>query len=123
MLKLNTPIISSYCHWDEPQCAQVEWTDVRGSWWQRFVFGAGTIVELRDTKLGEASPVVRFTPREWRQFLVAVPAWRPAADRRFRVVDLAFTKAEWWAFRDGVAAGEFDLPTALRVATPRPLVG
>jgi hypothetical protein len=117
MLEFNTPTISSYCAADKPQCAQIHWTDARGSWWQRFIYGAGTIVELRDTKLGDASPVVRFTPREWRQFLAAVPRWPVAADRRFRVVDLAFTVAEWRAFRAGVAAGEFDVPTALRVAT------
>jgi Domain of unknown function (DUF397) len=117
MLKPNTPTISSYCAADKPQCAQVEWTDARGSWWQRLIYGAGTIVELRDTKLGTKSPVVRFTPREWRHFLAAVPRWPVAADRKFRVVDLAFTVAEWRAFRLAAAAGEFDVPTALRVAT------
>jgi hypothetical protein len=116
MLELNTPTISSYCAADQPSCAQVHWIDARGSWWQRFVYGAGTVVELRDTKLGDASPVVRFTPREWRQFLAAVHSWPVAVDDQFRVVDLAFTVEEWWAFRKAVAAGQFDLPTALRVA-------
>jgi Domain of unknown function (DUF397) len=117
MLKLNTPTISSYCAADEGQCAEVHWTETRGTWWQRAIYGAGQVVELRDTKLGVKSPVVRFTPREWRKFLTAVPRWPIAADRRFRVEDLAFTVAEWRAFRLAAAAGEFDVPTALRVAT------
>lgn len=117
MLKLNTPTISSYCSADKPSCAEVHWTDTRGSWWQRLIHGAGTVIELRDTKLGDASPVVRFTPREWRHFLAAVSRWPMAADRRFRVVDLAYTVDEWRVFRAAVADGEFDLPTALRVAT------
>jgi len=90
---------SSWCAADRPQCVEI--TTVRG----RF----GRQILMRDSKLGDASPVERFTRREWRGFLRHAHSLVPAADGMFRVGDLAFDHDEWRAFLAGVRGGEFAL--------------
>lgn len=90
-----------------------------------------TEVQIRDTKLGEASPVITVSGEEWIKLLnwikgltIMGPA---AANLSFALtvagsteepvtisiekggVKLTYTSDEWSAFYDGVQAGEFDL--------------
>ena len=93
-------IKSSWCNWDSPQCVEI--TTVRSRL-------GGRQILMRDSKLGDASPVERFTRREWRRFTRHAHSLVPAADGMFRVGDLAFDFDEWRAFLAGVRGGEFAL--------------
>lgn len=101
--------------------------------WSRSRCSMGSCVEverqdekvyLRDSKLGEESPVIEFTPACWSEFLDAVRrdalpddaiemmdggVWLPVPGPRFDGWHLKFDREEWDAFVKGVKAGEFDL--------------
>lgn len=76
-------------------------------------------VLVRDSKLGDASPILRFTPAEWAEFVTAVADGLVVVNEdRFlinsRGIDdtfLSFTAGEWDAFRDGCQRGEFSPAT------------
>jgi len=88
---------------------------------------------VRDTKLGEASPILSFSTSDWQGFLLDVTAgydWpafeaiktAPGGEHYIQMWDntngfrgqtvLSFTEAEWIAFSEGVKLGEFDLQPA-----------
>lgn len=99
MLKRNTPTVSSFCHWDQPQCVQVTFRDDG--------FAEPRIL-VTDTKLGYDSPVERYTQEEWAHVLANLGERRPdPASGMFQLGQLRFTSAEWAAFKRGVHAGEF----------------
>lgn len=81
---------------------------------------------VRDTKLGESSPVISMNKQDWLDFITeakqgikcpiggSVQTWM--AGPGWEIVDMAdpdlrlfFTVAEWDAFIGGVNDGEFDL--------------
>lgn len=80
-------------------------------------------IVIRDSKLGEASPVLAVTPADWRLFVQQIRAdgnftgkltvGFVGAEIRVRAGSvgpaLIFTSAEWNAFVAGVELGEFDL--------------
>lgn len=69
--------------------------------------GEGT-VQVRDSKLGDASPIITFTPDDWGELLkLARGGWSIWGV----FAPLQFTFAERVAFAAGVRNGEFDLPT------------
>jgi hypothetical protein len=88
----------------------------------------GDLVLVRDTKLGEQSPVFSVPEDDWQVFVaeikgrVVFPASRwiytsdPGEGMRLHTAKssdtLLFTVAEWDAFLDGARAGEFDLQAA-----------
>lgn len=74
MLQPNTDTISSFCDLPDAGCVMVR--------------QEGGHIEVRDSKQGSHSPVLRFTP------------------------------AEWATFTEGVKAGEFATDQAPRTATP-----
>lgn len=89
------------------------------------------MVLVRDSKLGDGSPVLSFPPSSWLSDVLA-PVLLDRLPRTVGVVTdmpdgvdiyewdghtvdgeptrLRFTDEEWEAFRKGVEAGEFDLP-------------
>lgn len=89
--------------------------------------GSGALVLIRDTKLGEDSPVFDFPVEDFQNFVkeikegMALPQSRwievyprgtdmVISDRRQPFGDkLVFTPDEWKAFVGGVEDGEFDL--------------
>lgn len=82
-------------------------------------------VWVRDSKLGDASPVLRFTEGQWWSFVAAAKSghaydgpvvvtgaydsWRMLSRDDARTM-LMFDRAEIDAFRDGVRRDEFDPP-------------
>jgi hypothetical protein len=89
----------------------------------------GSDILVRDTKLGEASPVLRFTTYDWGRFVNEIKdgftcpqggeieTWNENGgvimlDRSEPKIRLTFTRAEWNAFTEGVDIGEFDLQPA-----------
>lgn len=72
-------------------------------------------VVVRDSKLGEESPLVVFRGDEWREFVNGVLAGPRTvqADATYTIRDprtgvvLSYTPDEWDAFLDGCAKGEF----------------
>lgn len=72
-------------------------------------------VVVRDSKLGEDSPLVVFRAQEWRKFVDGVLAGPRTvqADATYTIRDprtgvvLYYTPSEWDAFLDGCAKGEF----------------
>jgi len=115
-------------------CVEVAWT--RSSYCSSGgcveVGGDDGRILLRNSKLGEDSPVIEFTPAAWTAFVTAAAAWdrrTPWAAAGVSVAvwwprgsevclhdddlnHLHFTWDEWSAFAAGVVAGEFD-PKAL----------
>src|SRR5690554_573689 len=91
---------SNWCSADRPQCVEIATVRSRLG---------GRQILMRDSKLGDASPVERFTRHDWRGFLRHAHWLVPAADGMFRVGDLAFNEGEWRAFLRGVRDGEFAL--------------
>jgi hypothetical protein len=79
-------------------------------------------VEIRDSKLSDDSPVITYSPDEWRAVLYAVnDGYEPGeslwcTDGSFYMrkdnpgPELHFTQDEWIAFGEGVSMGEFDGP-------------
>lgn len=86
----------------------------------------GEQILVRDTKLGDASPVLNVSAQDWLLFIAEVKAgincpiggrvqtWISGSG--WEMVDLmdpdlrlAFTQPEWDAFLGGVRDGEFDL--------------
>lgn len=83
-------------------------------------------VEVRDSKLGDSSPVFRYTTGAWRWLLASIEAENARVVqhqvdgsivwRRFLDDDaerLRFTPDEWRAFVGGVKAGDFTLARIL----------
>lgn len=93
MLKQGVRTVSSFCSADKPQCVEVTYTP--------------DAIEVRDTKLGDRSPVVEFTEAEWRALLAQAATLDGAAPR---IGELQFTIDEWSAFVRGIQAGEFAIP-------------
>lgn len=90
---------------------------------------ANGLIEIRDTKLGEASPVFSVSKSDWETFLgeikqgITCPTggvldtWVEGAGMTMKSfdaqgVELNFTGDEWKAFVEGVKAAEFDLQPA-----------
>jgi hypothetical protein len=77
-------------------------------------------VVVRDSKLGDASPLAVFTPEQWAAFVVGVIAGQEQrdgddyliTDPRGTGIVLRYTAAEWDAFMDGCANHEFDYQLA-----------
>ncbi len=89
-------------------------------------FSNDDAVRVRDTKLGQTSPVLEFPGEQWRAFLrgdassVGVKTLSDGAVEMRNVTlhagpALVFTKPEWDAFNHGVAASEFEprMPAAV----------
>lgn len=88
---------------------------------------AGARVEIRDTKLGEASPIIGFTAEQWTAWLAEVTGTLTNTNGAVTVTaepdqwtvtatdgtTLVFDDREWLAFRAGVTDGEFDPAAAL----------
>lgn len=87
----------------------------------------GREIQVRDSKLGDASPILSFSFEDWGSFIAEIkrgitcPVAGPfevwLAATGFDIVEkdgavLNFTNDEWNAFVGGVQDGEFDLPTA-----------
>ncbi|MFC9250652.1 DUF397 domain-containing protein [Amycolatopsis thailandensis] len=88
-------------------------------------FSVGHVIGMRDSKLGEDSPVARFTRSQWAAWLTDVTTGKPTSDNGVvrvtshaagwdvLIVDtpdaspLRFTPFEVECFRRGAAAGEF----------------
>lgn len=95
--------------------------------------GDGRVL-VRDSKLGDESPVIEFTPSEWRSFLVVAQEWDRTSSvliQRLQLMHtqgigtdlpvcisyaadssqphLHFTWEEWSAFCEGVKADEFNV--------------
>lgn len=77
----------------------------------------GTIL-IRDTKLGQQSPLLVFTPRQFQDLVEATAAGTRHLDAGGRLLIrdpgnaslyLSFTPGEWDAFADGCRRGEFTL--------------
>lgn len=89
-------------------------------------------VLVRDTKLGESSPVISMSRKDWSDFITEIkqgitcpiggtvqvwmsgPAWEivdmaHVVDITDSDLRLSFTQDEWTAFLEGVKDGEFDL--------------
>jgi hypothetical protein len=96
------------------------------------VRGEGDQVLVRDTKLGEGSPVISMNKQDWLDFTSEIkrgitcpiggtvqvwmsgPSWEivdmaHVVDITDSNLRLSFTRAEWDAFIGGVQDGEFDL--------------
>lgn len=133
---MTTWIESSYCA--NGACVQLGWRrSTRCS--------SGGCVEvaheddqvlMRDSKLGEASPVIEFTPSEWTEFAAAAPGWDrvnavvaggvrltnthmieshdPVCITDYALRHLHFTWDEWDAFVAGAKDGEFTVATLSR---------
>lgn len=94
----------------------------------------GDQVLVRDSKLGDDSPVLRYSLSRWVSFLAAIvggelphsafeqPDGSVDLARGFAsagdMVRLGFTREEWDAFVEGVEKGEFDLPNLKRLPDP-----
>jgi hypothetical protein len=91
-------------------------------------------VYVRDSKLGDDSPVQRWELGEWRDLLRLIK-WEWTPDGVSRLADgcvefglerhdkLTFTADEWKAFREGVIDEQFEIDKLREFrATPAPLV-
>lgn len=68
---------------------------------------SGVDFQVRDSKLGDASPVLRYTPAKWSALLDRIKAGEQVdVDNEF--FPLSFDDAERQAFVAGVQSGEFD---------------
>lgn len=81
--------------------------------------GNGDVV-VRDSKLGDDSPLAVFTPEQWSAYVTEVAAGRAdrdggdyvLVDPRGTGIVLRYTFGEWDAFQDGCAREEFALANA-----------
>lgn len=64
-------------------------------------------VLVRDSKLGDASPALRYSPEKWAALLDRIKAGEQV-DVDVEFFPLAFDDAEREAFVAGVQSGEFD---------------
>lgn len=64
---------SSFCAADYPQCVEAR-------------VGSDGNIEVRDSKLGDDSPVLRFTPQEWDVFVSGI--WNGDFDHLRRTPEL-----------------------------------
>jgi len=109
VLQPNRKTISSFCAADKPQCVVVRYVPKRVGLLRR----RQDVVELLDSKLGDASPVERFTLREFRQFCNSAHDILPEADG-YRIGDLRYDADEWTMFLRGCTHGDFKLPNVIQ---------
>ncbi len=120
-------------------CVEVGWVSACGSGSCVEVSHLGDRVLVRDSKLGEESPVIEFTPAGWRSFSVVAEEWNREEtvlvsggrlmNTRLIGSDLPvclaaepdviagwprhlhFSWEEWDSFVEGVRAGKFEVKT------------